>query len=319
MHRLIPIFPLLLLGCSINSPDDDVECDGNLDLKVASQAPDTVEGDLVVRGTASPSRNTAIRSLTVAGVEATPETFNYKEWSVVVPFAALLALPTDAAAPDDVVIPIRASPSCGDSGQTELTVHLNRHANVRVDSLTLQASFPAGRTYLPADGSAAGLLEVTANPEGRGALISLAAVGGAVFPGASDTFKLTLAGDGVSGASASAVISAGGAGTLFITATGDGTAATPLSVVAAAAPRLFPAAAKLKPGQALKVTVVKSVESQIADCQPSSSPGLDITTDVDGETYTVQAADDLDEAVEAKLTCRDDYGQKVLATYSAAP
>ena len=317
-HTTAPLLGIALaLLSSCGAPQDGPECGGEVHLSVTSSVPDPVSSDLVIRGTAAPSRNVAIRSLSAGGIPADADSFNYGNWSVTLPFSALQAGLPLAVDSNDVVVPILATAVCGSPGETSITVHVNRHPEIQVKSLTVTASLPAGRTFLPADGSASAVLVVSANPEARGASVTLDANGLARFEGSGDSASLVLAGDGTSPASASVLVTATGGGTIFVTAASGGVVAKPISLITASAPRLVPAQATLRPGQSISVALLKDISAQAVSCDVSAGAGLSVIKQQDG--YVVAADEPLAAAVKGSITCRDGYGQTSTAIYDAEP
>jgi hypothetical protein len=315
----IPSFALLLLlVCS--SVDDEAACDGTITVAVTSKHPDKVSSDLFVSGTAAISRDSAIRSVTVGGLQANADGFNFSQWSLTVPFAALLAAPVAAdGGADTVTLPVVASPACGSIGKESVTVTLNRQPEVRVETLAMTRAFTGRGDYLPADQRASAIVTLTANREARGGTVIVAATGPGVVEGLGEGGALVLAGDGSSPASASFLVKASAAGTIFLTAKSGATSAAPLSIEAADEPRIVPAAATLAPGQTLVVTILTDVEAQTLDCSWTLGPGLSVEEIAEGREYELTATSDLENAVEARLRCQDDYGQQASADFDATP
>jgi hypothetical protein len=318
IQNLAFLSALIALSCS--APNDDAECDGEIELSVSSSVPDVVSGPLVFQGTAVPTRNVNIRSVNVAGVEAELSSFNFRTWTATIPFEALLALqPTDGKAPDDVEVPVAAVPACGTAASTRVPVHLNRHPEIAVSSLTLAAAFSGEHPYLPANGSASAVLTLSANPEARGATVMVRATGEGHFSGAGKLLPLVLAGDGASASMATALVNGDGAGSVFLTASSSAAFAEPLKIDTAVAPKLFPPTAELAPGQSLIVLVEKQLAAQNVSCTVHAEKGLTVTPASDMSSFTLVAADALADRVEATIECRDDYGQATSVTYTAAP
>jgi hypothetical protein len=308
---------LFLLGCS--SVDDDALCDGTITLAVTSTVPDAVSADLLVSGTASITRNTAIRHVTVGGLQATPDGFNFSEWSVTVPFASLLAATPEPGEPDQVSLPVVASPSCGEAGKTTVSVRLNRRPEVRVESLEITPAFPAQGGYLPADGKAAAIVTVSGNAEARGGTVVVEVTGPGQIDNLGSSGSVVLAGDGSSEASASVLVRSTGPGTVFVSAKSGSSSAKPISFEAASAPRIFPDEATLAPGQTLVVDVLPDVEAQVITCRVREKGGISVEEITQGEEYELTADAELESAAEVRLSCEDDYGQEVSATFTAAP
>ncbi len=315
---LLVVLTPLSSACSDNRADDP-ECDGRIAVAVTSSVPETVSSDLVVRGTAVPTRNVAIRSVAVAGIPAEPGAFNFGVWSVTVPFTALLAIPADSSAPDEVMVSVVASPSCGSSGEAEFSAHLDRHPEIRVSTLTISPVIPASRTFLPADGSASAILTLSANPEARGATATVVLTGPGQFEGDGTSATPVLAGDGAGPASADLLATANGRGTLFVTARAGSAVAAPVAIAAAGAPRIVPAEATLGPGQQLAVSVLTDTDAQQVTCDVSASSGITVTVEDENRSYGVSADAGLAAAAEATIRCRDGFGQSASGTYDAKP
>ncbi len=318
MHQHLPrcaLFIALLASC--RGPQDDAECPVDVALAVTSSAPDLVSSDLVVRGTVVPSRDVTIRSVTVNGIQAAADSFNYTDWSATVPFATLLAaLPKGS---DEATLPIIVSDACGHSTHDELRVVVNRHPEVRVETLSLAATPPAGRTFLPADGSASASLVVTGNPEARGASVTLDTNGPAHFEGAGASPSVVLAGDGMAPATASLLLTADGPGPIILTAHGGSATSKLLVLSTARAPKLVPPTAKLLPGQSITVALLKDIDDQVVACDSTTATGLSVLPADDGLAFEITAAADLAASATVRLTCRDGYGQTTVVSYSAEP
>jgi hypothetical protein len=306
-----------LFGCS--SVDDAAECDGAIKVGITSETPALVSSDLLVTGTATNSRNTTIRSVTVSGLQAKPDGFNFSQWSITVPFATLLVAEADAADPDLVHLPVVASPSCGTTGPGHVDVHLDRHPEIQVETLTIKPNYQGATSFVPADGTFAALLGLSANPEARGATVVLETAGPGSLDGLGDSGAVVLAGDGASAASASVLVRATGAGTIFVTAKSGATSATPVAIEAAGAPDIVPGEADLAPGQTIAVNVVRDADIQTITCSVEVDAGMSVKTVTDGEQYQVSADADLAKAAEARFRCRDDYGQQTHATFTGQP
>lgn len=311
--------------------DDDPACDGSISVAVTSETAPVVTSDLVVRGTVSTTRNVAIRAVSVGGIAAKADAFNFAEWSATIPQATLLALSgEDAGSGLVVVVPeVTATPSCGAPGTTTLPLTVDRQARIAVSTLVLQASPPSKGKYFPLNGSALALITVTGNPEARGATVSLTTTeGGSLSPG-----TLVLAGDGATAATATAqltpspdAIDVDPSRELLVGALSKGVAAQPVSVRFAGAPRIFPSSFSLGPGQSLTVSVVKSDPSQTASCRALAGPGVSVTSGgVDlteafapADAINVSADKAITTATTVSVTCRDDYGQTSDASFEVA-
>jgi hypothetical protein len=315
--KILAVTALLVSSCS--STNEDAECDGELVLTVSSAAPEIVSSALLVRGTAVTTRNVSVRSVNVAGVEAAPSSFNFRSWTATVPFDTLLALPADAKKPDEVEIPIDAVPACGRAANATVKVQLNRRPEIAVSTLVVSATYPGQAEYLPANGNASALLTITGNPEARGATVIVHATGEGQFSGGSNQLAVVLAGDGDSASMASALIKGRGEGSIYLNASALGRTSEPIKIDTAAAPKFFPPTAELIPGQTLIVLMEKRLAAQNPTCTVQADEGLTVVAAEDFSTFTLAAADDLAEEVQARLDCRDDYGQATSVTYTAAP
>lgn len=121
MRHLLTV--ALTLSTACGSLDDDVEdsrCDAALDTPEVTLTADdmptfqigaeTVE----IRGTARHELGLAIRRITIAGLDATSDSFNFAAWSFDVPADLLEArLPSNVTFPATVVLPISAYAACG--------------------------------------------------------------------------------------------------------------------------------------------------------------------------------------------------------------
>jgi hypothetical protein len=58
---------------------------------------------------------------------------------------------------------------------------------------------------------------------------------------------------------------------------------------------------------------------KVAACSIQADPGLQVVRASDFSTFTITAAADLTEAVQASIDCHDHYGQSTQVTYTATP
>lgn len=282
-----------------------------------------VEGDLFVTGTALHRDGLTIRQLTVAGIAATNESFNFETWSATIPYATLLAL-ASIRADGFAALEAVAIDACRIQHRQELfTIEVDTEPAIEVLSLSVSLALPSSATYLPADGVTAAVVNVTANPKAAGAAVQLGASLGD-FSGASSV-DLVFSGDGVADARAQALFSSGVEGSALITATAsDQLAAEAVEIVGA--PLLVPSTINIDPGDAADISVF--TEGTIVSCSAGFADGVTVTsgnqdlsqgdavtdTDFDGRIDIRVEADlaaPIGETVD--IVCEDIYRQRGFA------
>ncbi len=290
-----------------------------------------VRGDVTVRGTAQHLGDLALRAVTVGGERAEPldGAFNFERWTLTIPFGVLVTQERDPAT-NDVILPVRATDSCGYSYQLgQLVVPLLETPLVEVTELDMSVTVPSGRSYMPAEVSAPATVEVRANPEAAGAPVTLAATDGAFTGSGLDTQTLTLAlsADG-SVATATTLYEGGGTGAALLTATSaQFVASAPVNVLGPFA--MAPAGATLSAGQSLEVSLVGDGEfAATSACVASPTSGIMVYSgdplggnlsqggDLVGSSFTVEVSADLIEDEQVTVSCRDVWGQTVTGVFS---
>lgn len=113
---------LALLGAGCEDPPPiEPDCSGVMAIRILEPAQGVaVSEDLRVSGEAEHSTPLAIRSVTVAGVPARRDAFNFERWSATVPIEDLRSL----AAEDTgrAVVPVVAEDACGQEAETSVQV-----------------------------------------------------------------------------------------------------------------------------------------------------------------------------------------------------
>jgi len=101
---------------------DDTRCEDALDqppLGIMPTSPARLTmGDVAVklRGTASHDLGLAVRRITVAGLDATSDSFNYAAWSIDMPADLIVAkVPSNAMLPQSVSLEIIGYDACSDN------------------------------------------------------------------------------------------------------------------------------------------------------------------------------------------------------------
>jgi hypothetical protein len=244
----------------------------------------------------------------------------------VLPIGLLAGLPADSNDPNKSTIEVVAFDGCEQSFPIDsFEVAIDRTPGVRVERLALSIDFPGDEQtderFLPADGSASGLIRIVANPDARGATVTLTSNSG-TFEGVATGNTVVLSGDGTGTQAQTAIISA---------STKTATSA-PLAVDVAGPPTFIPGGATLDEGDSVSVSVF--TDGKVESCQATPVLGLTITSgaanlmssaaanDPDGDgrvDIVVKAAAALTAAVESDVTCRDRYGQQTTVTFGAAP
>lgn len=333
MRRYTSFCLLLCMACACGdlslSPDQDLEevCQDDsaaITVEATAGGGEAVNQDLPVQGVASHADNIAIREILVAGIPARNDGFNFKSWSALVPLQTLKGLRVKDS--DTVPLPITARDACGKEASASFEVRLG----VPVQRLDMAADYPGDEMFLPADGTTALALTITAEPEAAGAQVKLEATEGASFAGVVEG-SVTLSGDKKSPASASVLFTAKTEGLTVITASVD-KATRILPVRVAGPPSLLPPSATLAPGQT--ITVTADSDGRVRDCQAAPAAGVSVTSggrdlmatpaavDESGDgnpDIKIAAAKDVAGQVSVTVTCRDPFGQFAVGTYVVAP
>lgn len=329
----------LAILCGCDAPPIEADCDaasGAIEGSVVSgRTAEIVAADLTVRGVAHHTEGHVVRRVVVAGVAAKNEGFNFEQWSAVVPIGLLGGLPA-AGTPDEVELAVVAVDGCErETALDTFTVAVDRTPGVRVERLAITVDFPGadepGERFLPADGSASALLRLVANPDARGAVVTLGTnVGG--FEGVAAGNLATLAGDGTADATATVFLTVDRAQDAIVTAQGKTIAAAPRAIDVAGPPTLLPSTAALAPGGSTSITVF--TDGKVAACQATPAAGLVVTSgaadlmavpaanDVNGDgrvDITVTAAAAVTAAATTTVSCVDRYGQASQGTFTVAP
>lgn len=320
----------LLAAC--DAPDVTRDCDqsdGVITGHVTSgQTGEIVDADVTVRGTATQSNGHVIRRVSVAGISAKNDGFNFEQWSAVVPIGVLAGLP-DAGG--KVNVAVAAVDGCDQSYALDnFLLAVDRTPGVRVERLALAAAFPgaeqADEQFLPASGAASALITITANPDARGAAVELTASSG-TFEGVTNG-TVNLAGDGTRDATATVLFTPTKAETAVLSAHAKAVTSSPLAIRVAGPPTLVPAGAELAVDTSLTVTVF--TDGKVASCQATPATGITVKSG-DADLMARAAANDsngdnrVDFTVHAvtagastTVACRDRYGQEASAVYAVA-
>ncbi len=327
---------LLFAGCELDlqPPADTIDCSEILPNSVqvtitGGPTSEEVDEDLVVTGTASHDAGLTVRSLSVAGVAATNDSFNFQTWTATVPYATLLSLSEDSE-DGSATLWTEATDACLLSYEREaFTVLVDQDPGIEVGELALTLELPGEASFLPIDGTTAAVVTLTANPEAAGAVATLGASLGS-FSG-SDTLSLTLAGDGLNAASAQAVFSATAEGSALLTAAAGGLVASQ-AVQIAGPPTLIPSEVTLDPGEQFALTVF--TDGDVATCSAGYAQGVTVTSggddltesdtaeDSDGDGHVdllISVSEDLEEEATVSVSCADSYGQRGYARATAVP
>ncbi len=333
MRRTCLVFLALTASCgAFDRAETSMDCGGGGHADASSDIHVDITGgvgeqplgtDLHIKGTASHSRHITIRQLSVQGVSATLDSDNYKTWSAVVPETSLVGDGTDGS---KVSLKIEAEDSCGQRLSLDVPVTLV----AKVQRLSLTTALPSGAPYLPANGTTSAVLTVTANPEARGALVTLGATTGATFTGATNG-SVVLSGPTGADVTATFLVTSSKAGALTVSATARDQVAT-VTLPVAGPPTFLPSHATLVAGQSLGVTL--DTQGSVESCQASPAPGLHVTTgaqDISTQPGAIDSTGDglVDLVVIADpglttpqtvtVVCRDPFGQSASATFTASP
>ena len=337
MHKIL-LFPLALLAC--DTPPVTRECsadEGSIEGRATSGISDQViAADLTVAGIALQTKGHVIRRITVAGISAKNDGFNFETWSAVVPIGLLVGLPADPSDPSKATVEIVAFDGCEQAFPIDsFSLSIDRTPGVRVERLALTLDVPgdeqSDERFLPADGSASGLIRIVSNPDARGATVTLTSNIG-TFEGVGPGNTAVLAGDGTSDSTATVLFTATQAQDAIISASTKTVTSAPLATDVAGPPTFIPSGAVLEPGDTLAVTIF--TDGKVASCQAEPVLGVGITsgatnlmsaagandTNSDGRVdITIEADPGVTAAIESDVTCRDRYGQQTTVTFRVQP
>lgn len=274
------------------------------------------DGSLDVRGAALDADGLAVRGVWVADQPATLDGFNYSAWSASLSARNLLALSDGATA----TVHVTASDACVDQAQlTTLYVDLPRDPP-HLDRLSVELALPAGRDYLPADGSASAAVDLRANPEAAGLVAHLSSAGGSA---ASTEGALALGDDGDAHWVTTWSADTGGPAVLAATV---GAELRSAAILVAGPPIFLAYPTEIGGGAALQLQVDPG-QGRFEACSASgdlgvSSGGRDLKqtdggVDLDGDglyDLNVTATLDASPGQQALIACWDTYGQTAHAT-----
>lgn len=318
------------LACGDDKPPSTkLDCDGAggpVTIEVASGEGRSLDGDLELAGSVRGPSDVAIRSVFVAGTPAERGSFNYGTWTATVPFQRLTQLHEPGST--EVSLDLRAVDACG----REFTATKALRIPVAFETLDANPSFPGGSSYLPADGTSAVTVRVTANADAAGRVVRVEAS----TPGTLTNLRgdlLTLTGDGTTPAEGVFDYRPAGLrdGVATLTISGGGQATT-VTVPVASPPSLLPSQGTVVAGQSLRVSVVS--RGEVRGCSAltplgvqASSGGQDISAaeaavDDNDDGYpdiVIAVAEELAAAALVTISCRDVHGQQGTARFTATP
>jgi hypothetical protein len=259
-------------------------------------------------------------------VPAANDGFNFDTWSATVPFSLLQTATTTDPETGNTTLAIVAKDACDRRFESSFELRVA----VLAKELHLVVDYPGEEEYLPADGTTAAALSITADAAAAGAKVQLATTGDGVLAGATAGL-VTLAGDKSAPAAATVLFTSSKEGTAVVTAAVEKLTAI-LPIVVAGPPTLLPGAGTIKPGQTVSVTV--TTQGRVKDCQATPAAGILVTSGGNDLMKTPAAVDENGDgkpdlqikvdpalAIETQVTvvCRDPYGQATSGTYTAMP
>ncbi|MCC6625726.1 MAG: hypothetical protein IT385_31110 [Deltaproteobacteria bacterium] len=326
------------LACDDSDQPTEVECpgargpfelgEGRVTGTLEFDAPEQPlsRGDvLTVRGGAHHEDGLAIREVRIAGVSATRDEFNYKAFSASVPYQNIVSA-APLTAQGQVTFQAVAIDACGNRYPfAEATVDVDPTPSVAVDDLTIVVSYPAERTFLPADGSTPALVTITGMGRAVGATVRVSASAGEL-KNVDDQGDVVLSAPVGTLDSGTATVLFYGTepGTVTITALVENKLASELIVVAGP-PELSPEDATMPPGMSLEV----AVEAAGDEVRCRATQSADLVALVDGNplddepvtlgedrTVVIEASPDALDAATIAVTCLDVYGQSGTGRYT---
>lgn len=305
------VVALALLGCEGTGPKLDRECDDGA-VVVLDSALRMEGGTVRVDGFAATSTGIAIRTITVEGVAATSQTFNFARFSAVLEEARLPPAGdarecTGQFGPEQVCLRALVTTSCGEQDESW-------HALTVRGALPPRLSLDAPRWVVPADGSAAVTVVVgseTGDAEAHLALTTPGAGAGmASFSAVGTETELELELD----PNATVVVYGRSAGLVVLEASAERADPVRRILTVAGPPRFAPPAARIPAGSSLRFTVES--EANLERCQSfgpaevriggnDASLGATLNESIaDGE---IHVSADTTEATTVR--CWDEFGQ----------
>ena len=310
---------LALASCTEDEMDRSVcgtEDDGELEVAVNEPLPDArVNGEVVVRGTATHTQGLAVHSVLVGGRSATATSFNFETWEARVP-ADALPMSADGRREISVV----ATDTCGATSTSSRVVELF------VPATDLQISEPEypGPSFAPATKPVPVTLVATASPLSRGAVLKVTPPKGWVLVGATDGL-VTLGGDGTGAARATLMLTCSEeAEETDILIVQAGTLAPATRALRCAGPPRLSVTEPLVPGESTRVDVL--TDGDVAGCQAAPRENVSVTsgnanlmastsvTDSNGDEapdIRITAAADAEPGTKVRILCWDSYLQTV--------
>ncbi len=314
-----------MFGCD-ELPTDKANCTGEITVvPLPSNGGKTVRGDLSVKGTADHSGDLTIQRITVGGIEAKKDGFNFNTWSVVVPLGVLMDLAPDENG--DRLVPVTATDTCFQDFVTDFPIR----AALPIEAITVDATYPEGESYIPANGKFGATIAIAASPSAAGEKVTLQSSDGGTFAGTVGN-QIGLSGDGKTDATATVLFTSTQVGESFITAKIESLTSNPKKVRVVGAPALFPSTSTLAAKQTVRIAV--TTDGRIESCQATpakfmtvKSGNVDLmampgATDVNNDgtiDIDITAADVVDMESNVTITCRDPFGQTASGTYTVKP
>lgn len=321
---------IVLLACLTTACDgfgggDGAKCSlpGDVDIRILSEPPvRPVTTEFVLRGTVSAPNDVTVYRIEVNGVAATNAGTNFSSWTASLPIQLL----ADQAEGGMVTLVPRLYTNCSATplAPRELVIPVDDTPGIAVDEITkLEATPPDNQGFVPATGMVTADVVIEANKEAVGASVALVAVGGMVSPAA-----VTLEGNGVDPARASAKFWSTTPGVALLTATAKGRSRS-TQVTVAGPPTFSAGPATLPAGNRLTSTVRSA--GRIAYCVASPAAGVHVvsgthdvmagTSDLEqvpgGISLEVSVDGTLAAATQTTVRCFDAYNQVGEALFKA--
>jgi hypothetical protein len=277
----------------------------------------------------------AVDYVTVAGVPATATDTNFSVWTAQLGKDVLEANRMG----DDAQIVVKARTVCsGPNDETTIATQLvpiGPNPQTPITGLTVTIDPPSGDScYLPANGSAATTVEISADMPFARASVNVAATNGVLSPSGSVTLNPSAKYD--------LFLTGSAQGTAVVTASSGGVTAASKSILVAAAPLIANAGGSAVRGVDYSLYVTSL--GKLLDCRAEASDPSTVTLTATGigaisttGTTSVKAANAPDcsvvttlqidvlfmaaaaDGAEVTLSCRDTYLQEGSATVTVAP
>lgn len=339
-HLTIVLLAALGTACApFEMPPQDIDCpaDAPADPRVVGSAsawlvPGELGNTVHVEGRSRHLDGLAIHQIRAAEAVASPRdgAFNFSNWAVDIPVAALGELPVDETT-GALQVPVVARDACEfEYTVAELPVVLPTPSFV--EELTLTATPPSGETYLPSTVALPATIRVVAGGAAGGLPVTVTTSSGRLAGAdeAGSTLVVPLMDTAPGRAEVLLQLTGTEPGELLVTAESDGHIDSKRLFVAGP-PSFFPTDGQLLPGTTPVVDAL--TDGRFSQCEIQAPDevlvryeGLPVSgaITIDGQPgedvrFQLEVDANLTENKTVTLLCRDTFGQAGSATFVAGP